>query len=150
MEFVLYHAVSPLAAENFRQMCTGEKKDGKHTFRGASFYRVLDRFIDQSGVNVDSVYGGTFDDDEGGLALKHDRAGLLSTANAGPNTNTGHYSILMAPAPHLDAKYVVFGELVEGMAWAKRINQLATPSGQPQGRAQIVDAGQLGWMDGTS
>ena len=43
---------------------------------------------------------------------------------------------------------VVFGELVEGMAWAKRINKLATPSGHPDGEAKIVDAGQIGWMQG--
>lgn len=149
VEFVLYNTVAPLAAENFRQMCTGEKNDGRHTFKGATFYRILDKFIDQSGVhNADSVFGGTFNDDPGGLKLRHDRKGLLSTANAGPNTNTGHFSILMAPAPHLDTKYVVFGEIVAGMAWAERINRLASPSGTPQGVAKIVDAGQLGWMEG--
>ena len=147
MEFVLYHAISPLAAENFRQMCTGEKNDGLHTFVGANFYRILDRFIDQTGVHAaDSVYGGAFNDDPGGLKLKHDRPGLLSVANSGPNTNTGHFSILMAPAPHLDTHYVVFGELVRGLAWAKRVNKLATPSGTPSGRAEIVGAGQIGWM----
>ena len=149
IEFVLYMHIAPLAAENFRQMCTGEKNDGIHTFKGASFYRILDQFIDQSGVpSADSVFGGAFDDDPGGLQLRHDRKGLLSTANSGPNTNTGHFSILMAAAPHLDTKYVVFGEVVKGMSWAQQINRLATPTGKPSGAATIVDAGQLGWMLG--
>ena len=52
MEFVLYHTVSPLAAENFRQMCTGEKSDGVHTFVGASFYRVLAGTSIHAGVFV--------------------------------------------------------------------------------------------------
>jgi hypothetical protein len=72
IEFVLYHTISPLAAENFRQMCTGEMKDGKHTYKGAMFYRILDKFIDQSGPinSADSVYGGTFADDQGGGLYK--------------------------------------------------------------------------------
>jgi peptidyl-prolyl isomerase D len=47
---------------------------------------------------VDSVFGGPFRDDAGGLRLKHDRIGLLSSANAGPNTNTAHFSIMLGPA----------------------------------------------------
>jgi cyclophilin family peptidyl-prolyl cis-trans isomerase len=54
----------------------------------------------------------------------------------------------MAPAPHLNTAYVVFGEIVKGMPWAERINKLATPSGTPNGQAKVVDAGQLGWMEG--
>ena len=88
---------------NLRHYSTGEKNDGKHTFKGARFYRVLDKFIDQSGVYVDSVFGGMFADDPGGLLLRHDRKGLLSTANSGPNTNTGGASqsfILTIVYPH--------------------------------------------------
>eukprot|EP00798_Chlamydomonas_sp_ICE-L_P022017 gene22017-29076_t len=48
--------------------------------QGSTFYRIIDRFMDQSGANTESVYGGTFVDDAGGLALKHDRKGLLSMA----------------------------------------------------------------------
>ena len=69
--------------------------------QGAFFYRIIDQFIDQSGANTESVFGGQFADDPGGLALKHDRRGLLSMANMGPDTNTSHFSIMIAPAPHL-------------------------------------------------
>jgi len=146
IEFILYSKISPLAAENFRRMCVGEP-EAKYTWVGATFYRILDKFIDQSGVNsVQSAVhpGASFDDDKGGLQLKHDRVGLLSLANSGPNTNTGHFSIVMAPAPHLDGKYVVFGEVVSGIEHAWDINALAGASGSPpRGVATITGAGVL-------
>ena len=67
--------------------------------QGRPFYRIVEGFIDQAGAEVDSTFGGQFKDDAGGLRLKHDRAGLLSMANAGPDTNTAHFSIMLGPAP---------------------------------------------------
>jgi len=61
----------------------------------------------------------------------------------GRDTSTSHFSILMAPAPHLDGSYAIFGELVAGWEVAVAINALASPSGTPTGRAVIVAAGQL-------
>ncbi len=83
-------------------------------FKGAPFYRIIDQFIDQAGIDTDSVFGGTFKDDYRGLRMKHDKKGLLSMANAGPNTNTAHFSIMMGPAPHLNGFYTVFGQAVTG------------------------------------
>ncbi|QDZ18966.1 cyclophilin-type peptidyl-prolyl cis-trans isomerase [Chloropicon primus] len=152
--FALYNDVSHLAAENFRALCTGEKgvvpegKEGAgqtYWFKGRSFYRIIDQFIDQTGAGTESIYGGKFKDDPGGLKLKHTRSGLLSMANYGPDTNTSHFSILMAPAPHLDGHYVVFGEVVRGMDIAREINSHAkgkkdnTAGAEVQ--AKIVDAG---------
>ena len=146
IEFVLYADTSPLAAENFRRMCVGEPSE-EYTWVGSKFYRILDRFIDQTGSHTASGSavnpGKAFDDDPGGLRLKHDRPGLLSVANAGPNTNTGHFSIVMAPAPHLDGSYVIFGEVVDGMEHAWAINKLASSDGEPMGEAKIVRAGVL-------
>lgn len=77
IEFVVYETDAPRAAENFRALCTGEKgvdKAGRRlSFVGARFYRILDRFIDQTGAASTSIYGGAWDDDPGGLKLKHDR-----------------------------------------------------------------------------
>lgn len=93
MEFVLFMNTSPRAAENFLGLCRGDRGNAapgaegagkKRTFVGAQFYRILDQFIDQAGANVDSVFGGAFKDDEGGLALKHNRKGLLSMAKCAP------------------------------------------------------------------
>ena len=127
--FVLYATDSPNAAENFRLMCTGEL-GRPYTFANAPFYRIIDAFINQAGVAgaqaaVAPYRGRAFPDDAGGLKLKHDRPGLLSLANAGPNTNTGHFSVVMAPAPHLDGSYTIFGELLSGMDTMRSVNALA-------------------------
>ena len=123
IEFVLYARESPRAAENFRAMCTGEK-GGTKTFKGMRFYRIIDMFIDQAGAGGGAIWGGSFDDDPGGLQLRHERPGLLSAANSGPDTNSGHFSIVVAPAPHLDGGYTIFGEVVAGMDVMMAINRL--------------------------
>lgn len=156
IEIVLFKDVAPLAAENFRALCTGEKgivpagREGAgqtYSFKGRAFYRIIDRFIDQTGASTESIYGGSFKDDPGGLALKHDRKGLLSMANAGPDSNTSHFSILLGPAPHLDGKYVIFGEIVSGIEVARRINSLARGrAGNTAGadaQAIIIDSGEI-------
>lgn len=157
IEFVLFTDVSPRCAENFRQFCTGESgvasngaKEGpgvKKHYKGASFYRIIDQFIDQTGVNVESIYGGQFQDDPGGLKLKHQHKGVLSMANMGPDTNTNHFSIMINPAPHLDGHYTIFGQAVSGFDVIDAINALAV--GKPDNTATaadgavIKDCGQL-------
>lgn len=111
MTIVLFTDTSPRAAENFRLFFSGEKPGvvpagaegaGKpYTLKGAYFYRIVDQFIDQTGAGTESALGGRFKDDPGGLRLKHDRKGLLSCANLGPDTTTSHFSIMYGPAPHL-------------------------------------------------
>ncbi|KAL6764763.1 cyclophilin-like domain-containing protein [Haematococcus lacustris] len=146
MEFVLFTNTSPWAAENMRRMCTGEVSP-RHTLKGARFYRIIDQFIDQTGVEIGAALGGTFKDDPEGLKLVHDRKGLLSVANGGHDTNTGHFSILMGSAPHLNHNYVIFGELVSGWEVAEAVNALSR--GQRNNEllnspdAVITDVGQL-------
>jgi len=124
IEFALYAHEAPRAAENFRAMCTGEK-GGKTTYKGMKFYRIIDMFIDQAGSHASgSIWGTAFDDDPGGLLLRHDRAGLLSAANSGPDTNSGHFSVVVAPAPHLDGSYTIFGEVTAGWDVMMAINRL--------------------------
>ena len=96
IEFVLYATESPRAAENFKRMCTGEQ-GAPYTFAGMKFYRIIDMFIDQAGSHGagGALGAGSFDDDPGGLKLRHDRGGLLSAANSGPDSNSGHFSIVV-------------------------------------------------------
>ena len=82
------------------RLCVSRPDLGKRGVQGAYFYRIIDRFIDQSGVDTESVFGGQFKDDAGGTALVHDRKGLLSMANMGPNTNTAHFSIMQVTGWH--------------------------------------------------
>ena len=141
IEFVLYMHEAPRAAENFRAMCTPPPGGGSAPYTGMSFYRILDQFIDQAG-GPHPRWGTPFDDDPGGLALKHDRPGLLSAANSGPNTNSGHFSIVVAPAPHLNGEYTIFGEVVAGFDTMWAINRLAPPGAtKPTGKATVSAAG---------
>ncbi|KAL6748125.1 cyclophilin-type peptidyl-prolyl cis-trans isomerase [Haematococcus lacustris] len=152
----LFAEAAPRAAENFRQLCTGEAgivPEGRqgagrpYHFKGNVFYRIVDRFIIQGGGSTDSVFGGKFKDDPGALQLKHDRKGLLCMSNSEKDSGTSQFSILMAPAPHLDGRYPVFGEIVEGFEVALKINALAL--GKPnnavghEAAAVIVNSGQL-------
>ena len=139
IEFVLYAHESPRAAENFRAMCTGEK-GGKLTYTGMRFYRIIDMFIDQAGAGPGAIWGGSFDDDPGGLKLRHERPGLLSAANSGPDSNSGHFSIVVSPAPHLDGGYTVFGEVLSGMDVMMAVNRLDKHA---KGNAVVSKAGCL-------
>lgn len=158
IEMVLYPDVAPRAAENFRQLCTGEAgtvpnepgREGagqKLHLKGASFYRIIHEFIDQSGINTESVFGGRFKDDPGGLQLKHEHKGILSMANMGPDTNTAHFSIMMGHSPHLDGKYTIFGQVVSGFAAVDAINALSIDKPDKTATAEdgavISNCGQL-------
>merc|ERR1740117_1466464 len=85
-------ANTPKCSENFRALCTGEKGVGKSGkplhYKGSSFHRVIDDFIN-----------------------KHTGAGVLSMANAGPNTNGSQFFMCFGPTPHLNGKHTVFGQV---------------------------------------
>ena len=92
--------------------------------------------------SVSSTWGGAFDDDPGGLALRHEKSGLLSAANSGPDSNSGHFSIVVSPAPHLDGGYTIFGEVTSGFDTMWAVNKLAPPgSTRPTGTAVVTKAG---------
>jgi len=74
---------------------------------------------------------------------KHTKPGLLSMANAGPNTNGSQFFITTVPTPHLNGKHVVFGEVIEGMELVKTIEGYGNRSGATSARITIVDCGQI-------
>ena len=88
------------------------------------FHRVIRDFMAQAGDPTGTGRGGPgyqFADEPGALALKHDREGMLSMANAGRNTNGSQFFITFGPTPHLNGKHGVFGRVISGMEVVKSI-----------------------------
>jgi len=111
-------------------------------YDGLSFHRVIQRFMAQGGCPLGTgtgspgyQYAGEFDP-----KVRHDRPGLLSMANAGPNTDGSQFFITFVPTPHLDGKHTIFGEVVEGMETVQALERAGSPSGAPRERLYIEKA----------
>lgn len=151
--FELYADVVPKTAENFKCLCTGEKGLGKATgkplhYKGSTFHRVIPDFMLQggdftngNGTGGESIYGEKFDDEN--FQLAHTR-GVLSMANAGPNTNGSQFFINMVDTPHLDGRHVVFGQIVEGYDILDDMEKKGmSPTGATMEKIFIADCGEI-------
>ena len=128
----LFDQDAPLTVANFVGLAEGTKewtdprtgqKVKKPYYNGIIFHRIIDGFMIQGGDPLGRGTGGpgyTFAD-EFSPKLKHSKAGMLSMANSGPNTNGGQFFITLGPTPHLDGRHSVFGEVVEGMSVVEKI-----------------------------
>lgn len=98
-------------------------------YDGIRFHRVMRDFMAQGGDPLGNGKGGPGYKFAGefAAAAKHDKAGMLSTANAGPGTDGSQFFVTFGPKPFLDGKYTVFGEIAEGMDVVKRLNSLTSP-----------------------
>lgn len=148
IEFGLYEKQTPKTVENFRCLCTGEKGDEALHFMGSPFHRIIPGFMLQGGDTTrgdgtggQSIYGDKFADEDFGV--KHARAGLLSMANSGPDSNGSQFFITVAPTPWLDGKHVVFGEVTAGMDVVQAIERLGNEDGQPSKQVTITACGML-------
>ena len=153
--FELYADTVPKTAENFRALCTGEKGIGKSGvplhYKGSSFHRVIDDFMCQggdftrhNGTGGESIYGMKFEDESfEGKAGKHDSPGLLSMANAGPNTNGSQFFITTVLTPWLDGNHVVFGKVIDGMDVVRAIEGVGSGSGATSKPVVVEDCGAI-------
>ncbi len=178
----LFSSIAPRSCKNFRLLCTyvvrrclqptrslarrltrllalersGENPNG-YSYRNTIFHRIIPSFMCQGGdfenhdgTGGQSIYGRTFDDEN--FTLTHDVPGLLSLANAGPNTNGSQFFITLVPCPWLDGKHTVFGKVLDGpsMELVRRMEACGSEDGTVgvSGGVKVVGCGELSPEDG--
>mmetsp|Transcript_4001 Transcript_4001/g.4892 ORF Transcript_4001/g.4892 Transcript_4001/m.4892 type:complete len:168 (-) Transcript_4001:41-544(-) len=136
---------TPKTSENFRQLCTGEAGFG---YEGSKFHRIIPGFMAQGGdftkgdgTGGKSIYGNKFKDEN--FTYTHDVPGLLSMANAGPDTNGSQFFLTFIPCDWLDGKHVVFGRVSDNIELLEKLEAVGTKSGKPKKSVKIVSSGQL-------
>jgi cyclophilin family peptidyl-prolyl cis-trans isomerase len=143
----LFEDTTPLASKNFKCLCTGEKGMGRLgkplCYKGSKVHRIVPSFCVQmgdftrgNGTGGESIYPpnsehgdawGKFKDE---VFFQHSKAGLLSMANSGKNTNSSQVFFTLRPVPQLNGKHVVFGEVVDGMHVIESLGKLETDEKQ--------------------
>jgi peptidyl-prolyl cis-trans isomerase A (cyclophilin A) len=137
----LFAEKAPKTIETFVGLADGTKewtdpktgnKVKKPFYDGLKFHRVIPNFMIQGGDPLGTGSGGPgfrFEDEFPAGAPKHDKPGILSMANSGPNTNGSQFFVTVAATPWLDGKHTVFGEVIEGMDVVYDISKAKTSSG---------------------
>ena len=133
----LFEDKTPKTVANFAGLAEGSKewthpktkvKSKTPYYDGIIFHRVIRDFMIQGGDPLGLGYGGpgyNFED-EFHPSLRHDRAGILSMANAGPNTNGSQFFVTLGPTPHLDRRHTVFGAVIDGLDVVEKIGKTPT------------------------
>jgi len=138
----LFDKDAPKTVENFVGLAQGTKawtdpKTGQLVkrpyYNGLIFHRVIDGFMIQGGDPLGTGSGGTGYKfaDEFSPKLRHNKPGIMSMANSGPNTNGSQFFITLGPTPHLDNIHSIFGEVVQGMDVVQKIGKVKVANSRP-------------------
>ena len=143
--FELFADVVPQTAANVLALCTGSEGFG---YAGSGFHRIISDFMCQggdftnhNGTGGKSIYGNKFADEN--FQLKHTEPGLLSMANAGPNTNGSQFFITTVITSWLDGKHVVFGKVTDGMDVVRAMEAIGSGSGKTSAEVKIASCGEV-------
>jgi len=143
----------PKTVKNFVGLCKGDSDKKASSgqalaYKGSKFHRIIPNFMIQGGdftrgdgTGGESIYGAKFADEN--FNLKHTGPGILSMANAGPNTNGSQFFLCTVQTQWLDGKHCVFGSVVEGMDIVKAIEAVGSSSGKCSKPVVIAECGQL-------
>lgn len=148
----LFKNIAPKTVENFRALCTGERGIGKHGkplhYKGCVFHRILPHCMVQGGdvINCDgssgeSIYGNSFEDEN--FEIKHFDKGIVSMANAGPDTNSSQFVITLNHCPQLNNINVAFGKVIRGFGVVNEIGNTEVQNDIPLQHCVIVDCGEI-------
>lgn len=142
----LFDNLTPRTSRNFRELATGQHGFG---YKGSTFHRIADFMIqggdfeNGDGTGGRSIWNRPFSDEN--FRVKHTKAGLLASANRGPNSNGSQFYITCCPCQWLDGRSVIFGEVISGMEVVKRVQSYASDhiARRPSARIVVKDSGVL-------
>ena len=143
-EAELYAKECPQTVWNFINLAEGRQETDRegNFYDGLTFHRVIDGFVIQGGCPQGSGRGGPGYQfaDEFDAGLRHTSEGILSMANAGPNTNGSQFFITLAPTPHLDDRHAVFGKVIKGVDVVQKIGSVKTGPGDSPHEPVIINS----------